>query len=70
MSRFDFIFSLAQYSIGLIALGLIIGVLIHSAADGWPRARSRWAYPMLFVCTGVMLLVIVVQFVSFVQALT
>lgn len=70
MNRFDFSFSLALYSIALVVLGMIIALLIRSAADGWPRARSRWAYPMLFFCIGAILLVIVVEFWGFVRAFT
>ena len=69
MSRLEFGFSLFQYSLVLVAVGIIISVLMRSAAEGWPPARKWWAYPLLFVCTGTLVLTSGVQFVMFVRAL-
>lgn len=68
MTRLEFAFGLFEYSVALLAIGMVMTVLLRLSAEGWPKPRKRWAYPMLFTCFGALLIVSVVSFVMLVRA--
>ena len=68
MKPIDFGFVLFEYSLVLIVIGMVLGMLLRLSEQGWPKARKRWAYPLLFTCFGFLLLTSVIRFVEFVQA--
>lgn len=68
VSKLDFGFALFEYSLVLVVIGTVITVILRSWEDGWPKAKTRWAYPLLFLCTGVLIVTNIIQFVRFVRA--
>lgn len=68
MTRLDFGFQLFQYSLVLFATGIIAGMFLHWSEDGWPAAKTRWAYPLLIGAFACMVLIAIVEFVVFVRA--
>ena len=69
MTRFDFGFNLFEYSVVLIVIGMTTTIILRSWEEGWPKAEKWWAYPLLFTCTGLLIIMFsVAQFVRFMRA--
>ena len=67
MTTIDFGFILFEYSLVLVVIGMVLAVILRSWEQGWPKARKRWAYPLLFTCFGFLILTSAIRFIEFVQ---
>lgn len=68
MTKLDFGFRLFQYSLVLLAVGMIGGMLLRWSENGWPTAKSWWAYPVIIGGFTFMVLIAVIEFIVFVRA--
>lgn len=69
MTRSQFTYQLFLYSVLLIAVGLAGGVLLQQWDDGWPKAKTRWAYPVTIVGFLLLILFSAVMFIGFLREL-
>lgn len=63
------VYVLFQYSLLLLAVGMITDALLHYKERGWPKAQHWWGYPLIFTCYGLLVLIAVASFILIARAL-
>lgn len=67
MTRFDFGYALAEYSLAMIAIGMIVGQLLNYTTEGWPAGGKWWASHVIVITTIVLILLCIARFVSLIR---
>lgn len=68
MTRLDYSFQLLEYSIVLLAIGMIGGLLLRYTSTGWPKTDKWWPRPLIVSCFILMVVLSIARFVLFVRA--
>lgn len=58
------------FTLTVLALGMLVGLLCHYADYGWNPGSPTWAKVLTFVCSGSLLVGLVLQFISLAIKLT